>query len=46
MFIRGSLDTALPRAYSLLHHDEGLRLLSLLSVVLPHRDRAAVCRLE
>ena len=41
MFIRGSLDSELARAYSFLRYDEGLRVLSLLSVVLLHRDRAA-----
>ena len=42
------LDTALAEAYSFFgHDDEGLRMLSLLSVVLLlHRDREAVCRPE
>jgi hypothetical protein len=41
------LDTELERAYSFSRNDEGLRMLSLLSVVLLlHRDREAVCRPE
>jgi hypothetical protein len=43
----GQLDTTLAEAYSFSGHDEGLRMLSLLSVVLLlHRDREAVCRAE
>ena len=44
----GQLDSEIGRAYSFrVNVNEGLRMLSLLSVVLlSHRDREAVCRPE
>ena len=45
--MRSQLDSQNRRAYSFPRHDdEGLRMLSLLSVVLLHRDREAVCGQE
>jgi len=47
MRLISQLDSDLSAAYSFLRHDdEGLRMLSLLSVVLSHRDREAVCGQE
>ena len=48
IYFEGYLDTGLTRAYRFSRHDEGLHVVSLLSVLLLllQRDREAVCGRE